>query len=252
MIGVRKKITGGFTALFLVLFFSGAISVAEMSRLRKNTRQVIESGTHNTQLAKRMLNALQMENNSVLKMVVTDGAAPEQDFYKGVYDFNVALLDATNTVGDRADLDAIYKANERYNDIIAKRSADSTALNDKDWFMNSYLEAYYALDVSIKDYMTSPQSSIAIRMSSLESNIYKTITPSIMTLIVAILIVVMFFFFLDIYYIKPLLKINRSLGLYLKSKVPYEVKIENQSELSDLSDNIVKLIEQRKENAEQK
>ena len=104
------------------------------------------------------------------------------------------------------------------------------------------MEAYYALDSAIKSYITSPKSSVALRMSRLESNIYKTITPSVLTLLVAVLILLLFYFFIDTYYTKPVRKISRSLDNFLKNRVPYQVKIEEKSELSSLNDNIIEII----------
>ncbi|MDY3979679.1 MAG: hypothetical protein SOZ00_06630 [Tidjanibacter sp.] len=244
--GIRKKISIGFISVGMVLLLSGAISVGEMSRLRSGAEQIVEASTRNAELSKRMLNALQLQNSAVLEMVFTSRAVDDR-YYTGIYDFNVALLDATETIGDRAELDDIYNANERYHNIIDNHSAETADSESSKWFLDSYVEAYYALDLAVKNYMTSPHSSLSMRLKSLETNVYKTITPSIMTMIVSILIVLMFYFFVDIYYVKPILKINRSLGLHLHQRVPYEVKIEEQNEISELNDNIHQLIDDRRQ-----
>ena len=57
MKSIRRKISVGFIALIVVLFFSGVIAYAEMSRLRRDTEVVIEQGAQATEFAKSMLNA---------------------------------------------------------------------------------------------------------------------------------------------------------------------------------------------------
>ena len=83
-------------------------------------------------------------------------------------------------------------------------------------------------------------------MSKLENNIYKTITPSMLTLLVAVLILLLFYFFIDTYYTKPVRRISTSLDNFVQNKVPYQVKIEEKSELSSLNDNIIEIINHNK------
>ena len=105
------------------------------------------------------------------------------------------------------------------------------------------MKAYYDLDTAIKDYMTAPQNSIAVRTVLLEENVYRTITPSILTLLVAFLIVLMFYYFLDLYFLRPVLKINKEVRSHLDFGTKFNVKIEGSGEISNLRDNIQQLIE---------
>ena len=57
-----------------------------------------------------------------------------------------------------------------------------------------------------------------------------------------VLILFLFYFFIDTYYTKPVSQISRSLDGYLKNKVPYQVKIDEKSELSSLNENVSELI----------
>jgi hypothetical protein len=94
--------------------------------------------------------------------------------------------------------------------------------------------------------MASPQSSIAQRTAMVEDNAYRTITPSILTLLVAVLVVLMFHFFIDFFYIKPILRINKSLDQYLATRVPFNPNVEGNNEITTLKDSIEKLIELNK------
>ena len=137
----------------------------------------------------------------------------------------------------------IYDANEKYHAIVQKHAATiTTEAADREWYMSSYVDAYYALDTAIKSYMSSPKSSLAVRMSKIEHNIYKTITPSILTLIIAIVIVCMFYFFIDTYYTRPVQRISKALGYHLQSKLPYKVKVDDKGEIAELNENIISLI----------
>lgn len=246
MRSIRKRISIGFISLALILFFAGGISVNELNSLRDTTKTIIEASTRSAEIAKRMLNALQLQNSAILRMIILGNSTPNDDYHEGIIDFNIALGDATQTIGDRSDLEEIYSANENYRNIVAEHSEIVSTTENKDWFLNSYLAVYYALNTAIKNYMTSPQSSLATRTELLEDSVYRTITPSILTLVIAMLIVLMFYFFVDSYYVKPLLSINTQLGLYLKSKIPFNVKIKENNELQVLKESVEQLIDRTK------
>ena len=237
---IRRKILIGFLALSVVLFCAVIINVFEITRLQKSTEEVIAEGAETTEYATRMLNALQKQNRAVLNMLILGESASSAEYYEGVYELNAVILEAMESKPS-ASLTAINDANTNYHDIVELHSLNSSN-DDKAWFTESYVEAYYSLDRAIKSYMTSPKSSVAVRMTKLENSIYKTMTPSILTLLVAVLILMLFYFFIDIYYTKPVSRISRSLDNYLKAKVPYQVKLEEKSELSSLNDNIIEII----------
>lgn len=238
---IRRKISVGFLALSLVLFCAIAINIFEIARLSNNTEEIIAEGAENTEYATRMLNALQKQNKAVLDMVLAD-TTTSNEYYEGVHELNSAIMEAMESTPSNAALATIYDANITYHNIVEQHTLSQNEEVERNWFIDSYMEAYYALDSAIKSYITSPKSSVALRMSRLESNIYKTITPSVLTLLVAVLILLLFYFFIDTYYTKPVKKISRSLDNFLKNRVPYQVKIEEKSELSSLNDNIIEII----------
>ena len=237
---IRRKISAGFLALSLVLFCAVIINIFEITRLQSDTEEVVAEGAETTEYATRMLNALQKQNRAVLNMLIL-GESTSTEYNEGVYELNAVILEAKESSISSAALAAINEANQSYHAIVELHSLNSSN-DDKAWFTESYVEAYYSLDRAIKSYMTSPKSSVAVRMTKLENSIYKTMTPSILTLLVAVLILMLFYFFIDIYYTKPVSRISRSLDNYLKNKVPYQVKFEEKSELSSLNDNIIEII----------
>ena len=239
---IRKRISIGFLALTVVLFCAVVINVLELNRMRTDTEEIIAEGVQSSEYATRLLGALQMQNRAVLNMVITNSSHLADGYHDGILEFNSALLEAMEKNPKSNYLQAIYDTNITYHSIVEQHSPDNTEVADMEWFMESYLKAYDAVDSAIKSYMTSPKTSVAVRMASLEQNTYKTVTPSVLTLLVAVIIIALFYFFIDIYYTKPVRRISNSLEGYVKNKVPYTLKIEDKSELSSLNDNIKELI----------
>ena len=100
---IRKRISWGFIALSCVLVGSGIINIAEMGRLRKATENIIDAGMQSTEYATDMLNALQKQNSAVLGMVILNNATPSENYHNGVYEFNAALMKATDAFIERFD-----------------------------------------------------------------------------------------------------------------------------------------------------
>lgn len=257
--GLRKRISIGFMSLVALLFFAVAISVAELDRVRDDAREIVEAGDLGSNLAAMMMSGLQKQNSAILRMVATENIQPDKEYSEGKEEFETAYAEAMEVMIHGTDLDAITAAEEQYLLVVESYLSpapgaianDSTGMiepirPDAKKFLEEYLPAYYAIDEAVKRYMASPQSSIAHRTAMVEDNAYRTITPSIITLLVAILVVLMFHFFIDIYHIKPVLRINKSLEQYIASRVPFNPQVEGNNELSALKSNIEKLIELQK------
>ena len=246
MKSIRRKISVGFIALLVVLVCAVVINVFELTRMRNNAEHIIAESTQSTEYASRMLDALQKQNSAVLNMVTFNSETPSDGFSDGIIEFNAVLLETMDKAPKSTALKNISEANAHYHNIIDQHSPTNSEAADKEWFMDSYIDAYYKLDSAIKSYLTSPKNSVAVRVSNLESNVYKTITPSVLTLLVAVLILLLFYFFNDTYYTKPVKRISRSLNAYVKNKVPYQVKLDENNELSQLNDDIKELIDNLK------
>ena len=234
-------------ATSIVLVCAIAINIFELKRLSSRADRVIDEGVQHTEYATQMLNALQAQNRAVLNMIILGNDSPSNEFNAGAVEFSAALTKAMEQSPANSSLKKISGANDKYHKIVEMHSSESSVDDNREWFMNTYVESYYALDGAIKSYMVAPpKTSVAEHVSTLEDSIYKTITPSVLTLFVAILILLLFYYFIDTYYTKPVRNISRALDGYIKNKATYQIKIEEKSELSQLNDNIAELISRSK------
>lgn len=244
---IRRKISVGFIATFLVLLCAIGINIFELNRLSSRADNILIDNARHTEYATQMLNALQKQNRAVLNMIILGDINYAEQLNIGALEFGAAIAKATEQSPSNQTLTKIVDAHEQYHTTVTMHATESTIEDNHMWFMNTYIERYYALDKAIKNYMVSPQkSSVAEHVSTLENSIYKTITPSVLTLLVAMIILLVFYYMIDTYYTKPVQTISRSLDNYAKNKVPYQVKIEEKSELSLLNTNISELINHNK------
>ncbi len=240
---IRRKISTGFVALSFVLFCAVALNIFELRRMSREAEESIQQSNQSMEYATRMLDALQEQNRAILNMVIRSDSIPPADYNIGIVQLGSVILEAKEEeYPNNAALDKIENSLRKYNDTIEQHATYSSEDDDRAWFMDTYVEDYYALDSAIKAYITSPKGSVSERISELEDNVYKTFTPSVLTLLVAVIILLMFFFFIDTYYTKPVRRISKALDNTLKNNVPYQVKIDEQNEISQLNDNITEMV----------
>ena len=116
------------------------------------------------------------------------------------------------------------------------------SVTGKIWYETKYQVVYTRLLEQIKHFMTLTHSSLAPRAAQLNKNAYRSVTPIFISLIVMIAIVLMFFYFVNVYCVRPIVRINKALGDYLTFKLPFRVKVELLDELKELDDNIEMLV----------
>jgi signal transduction histidine kinase len=86
--------------------------------------------------------------------------------------------------------------------------------------------------------MTGSQSTLGPEVSRLSHTARRAVTPVFISLLVMFIVVLMLYFFLKRLYIKPMTRINRSLGDYITYRVPFDDSIECRDEIKELRDRI--------------
>lgn len=244
---MRRKISIGFISLALLLLFSGVISVYELRRLSNQAMELIELNSRNASLAQNMLKGLQKQNSVVLSVIFNDDLSNWDEYNLGRKMFDEAFSEVSRADVEKSDIALVETAKQNYRTVISDYMDGNSGNLNKEQFLETYLNAYYKLEQTLKSYIVSPESLLPTRTTSLEADIYKTITPSILTLAIAIIIVLMFYFFVDSYYVRPLTKIHKALKNNLSHNTPFAPNFEsNNDELNGLREMISELTEKKK------
>jgi hypothetical protein len=106
------------------------------------------------------------------------------------------------------------------------------------WYVDEYKTEHRNLSKQISKYMTGSQSTLGPEVSRLSHTARRAVTPVFISLLVMFIVVLMLYFFLKRLYIKPMTRINRSLGDYITYRVPFDDSIECRDEIKELRDRI--------------
>ncbi|MBQ1221453.1 MAG: hypothetical protein IIX78_02775 [Alistipes sp.] len=271
MTGMRKRVTIGFLSIVCLLFFSGMVSFVELSRLGRDTGDILKASRRNIELAKEMLDAAHNQNVALIHLTVLGDRSYEEVCRREMAHLEDVMLVAQNEALDKSFLDSLafattemkilvdgylarVDAAEAIAAVVAADTtlvaADSLAVKGevaevgKDWYTNEYEAVYHRLTAAVKAYMTSTQSSLTPRTEQMKKNAYRAVTPVLISLVVMIAILLMFYYFMTIYCVNPIVKINKSLGDFLSFRLPFNVKAECKDEVLELKERIDSLTTQ--------
>lgn len=241
--GIKRKIILGFVSIGSLLFLSGIISTMELVRFNRSTYELLDLNRTNIELSKEMLDAVQEQNTAVL-VNITDTTRTHHDEMLAVSrsQFNNALDRVSQSFSDYPKLQSLKDASANYNNTI-DNIADSVTV---EWFSKVYKTSYYNLTNSIKEFMVGTQQQIIEYTSALERNAYRATMVGIIALAAGLLLVVLFYYMINKFFISPTLTIQRSLSLYLKTNITFDVPISSKDEITTLRDDILRLIQNTK------
>ena len=240
--GLRKKILAGFIGIAIILLFTGIASLVELEKLSKSTQALIDSSSKNMQATQIILDAVNDQNVALLHMIMLSSSAAQDSLFNlSKKHFDAALAEAAKVVTDPAELAPVLTASISY-EIAVKGYRNRSREENVAWFIDIYKGSYSTFTETMKVYMSESQSAVSLKTLQLEKSAYRASTPNIITIAVLGVIIGMFLFFVDRYFIKPILHINRGLNAYLTNKIPFSVKVESDDEIQSLRDGVERLI----------
>lgn len=258
MKGVGKRVTIGFLSIVVLLLISGVISLFELSNLSYDTETILQAGSEDMEVAKRLLRASHDHSRAVLDIAVFNDSTKIEKRDNAIAQIaeqlhSVKSKSHSSLLGCIDTLTLYAEAMERATTSttpIEKQSTTSDSLQiaqvqplgGREWYSSVYEPKYNDFIEQTKRYMRLSHGQLAPRAEQLSRNAHRAIAPVLISLLVMIAMVLMLYYFVYIYGVKPIVKINRSLSDYLSFKLPYTVKEQLVDELKELSDNIDSLI----------
>ncbi len=242
--GIRTKVTIGFVSLALLVMGAGAVSFFELTRIGKRTQQILDASNLNMTISRELLDGAEMQHMSLLHNYSTGTAAGYDSLYLAGRRMFADGLEKGQEAGITV-INVIGGAFDDYEMVAGAYFADSLHY-DSNWLEADYWRAYMNLTSAIKEYMTGSEFNLGSQAERIEHNAYRAITPSLVTLGVILLLLFVLLFFIDIYYIKPVVKMNKSLDGFIKYHTPFNVSFEGKDEAFELKENIEELVDKVK------
>ena len=257
---IKRRVQLAFTSIILLLMFSGALSLFELERVSQDTESILHQSKVSTDLAREIVTVLNEQNDAMIEMAVVGGEIADiTPYYACCVESIERLTDATERAHERMTeigspeiTDSLMLYTARINDLansyingdvhIAISSDTLACRTPHSWYVECYKPEYVNLSKQITKFMTGSESTLGPDVSSLSLTARRAVTPVFLSLVVMIVVALMFYYFLNHYLIKPIMRINRSLGEYLRYRSPFDKDIACRDEIESLRDRIMILI----------
>lgn len=257
---IKRRVQLAFTSIILLLVLSGALSLFELERVSQDTEKILHQSKVSTDLAHEIVTVLNEQNDAMIEMAVIGGEIADiTPYYNGCVETIERLADATERAHERMTeigspeiTDSLMLYTARINDLansyingdvhLAISSDTLVRRTPHSWYVECYKPEYVNLSKQITKFMTGSESTLGPDVNSLSLTARRAVTPVFLSLVVMIVVALMFYYFLNHYLIKPIMRINRSLGEYLRYRSPFDKDIACRDEIESLRDRIMILI----------
>ena len=259
MTGIRKRVTIGFLSIVVLLFFSGLVSLFELNNMSEDIESILNSSRQSIELSESMLDAIRANDRAVVNYAVLRDSTYADSCRLSFEAFSAKIEQARReTSASAAPLfDSLETFAGELNGVVERLRASRTIENllmldsmsggalsfdGRRWYYQNYLPVYNSTSNSVMRVMSLAQSTLSPRAERLSHNAYRSVTPVFISLLAMIAILLMFYYFIVIYTVNPIIAMNRSLGDWLRYKLPFNVKTECQDEMRELKEKIENLV----------
>lgn len=244
--GIRKRVRRAFFALATILAFAGLTSYFELANLSNSSRKVVATGAESVRVSTEILD-LSVLNNKIFYDYSQN--RDKRDLIilgnKTLYSLDSISISAMRNLDTETHFNKIIDDIDQYKKGVNRfYSAEYNSVDN--WYYIFQSEVYLPFVKSIKQYMVYSQKFVVEETTKIDDGIYRSIMLGVVAMLFTIAILAIFFVLLDIYYLKPVVKLTKSLDEYIVSKVPFTVKVDGRDEVYKLKELILDLISANK------
>ncbi len=246
--GIRNKVLLGFVVIGLMLFTSGVIAFFEFGRMSERLSVLLSNNMSNLSTSTAIFNLVDKENTILLEKLRDDNLSHIPSFSSEKVLSQIKLLQQNYTNDkERALADSINYSYVAYIQVINELESvwfDSYQ-SKNEWYFSKLQLTYEKLRGYIQKYYIISQSSVGGNFDNLNESFYRSIMPGIIAIAVGIVLVILFNYFINLFILKPIIRINKALKNYRDIDKEYNVTFDyGGDQLQELNDNIKDIVDE--------
>lgn len=250
------KLTAAILSIVAVLGISCLVGVLEFRRMSNYVNSRISENVDGINLASHLNVALDEYNNCMLRavgglvsgqtdstgrisLIASESVSFDPTPYKQEMDALIVLIQ-TKDLPNFSTVKASYK-------LYMEESLNFDSANfivARDWYYNTLQPLYGAVGVNIDAMNKAIQTELQQNSVSFDEGFRRSVMPTLVSLVIAIVMCLLLLFFILSYYVKPLDKMLRGLDAYSASHHPYKNAFDGDDELQRLNTGITELVDE--------
>lgn len=241
------KLNLSFAAIAVVLLISSVITILEYRRMSSYMSSLISNDVHCINIV-RSLGDVSSEYNHDILAVIGDGPADKAP------DFDAASFkNGCDSLREFISYKTVLELTDSVECSFAtylqtSRDLDSVVVSDfintREWYFETLQPRYDKFHNDLDELRSSLYANLHRHTMDFDSGFYRSIIPSSVSVLVALLLVIMLHYFLNSYYTRPLLAIHKALHSYRSYNKKYSCDFEGDDELQEINEGIRELCDE--------
>lgn len=251
-LGIRQKVYLGSTVIGFILLISCVISFVEFERLSKYVASILSDNMACVNTSRNLMNISEEYNTFILEQIGSDdtiGDMPELGENENFVSSFKNLKNHFTIEDEKVMADSVLYAFVAYMHVVNEASDIWVGgySQRREWYFDRLQGVYDKLRDYIQELTLISQNALAENYYSLNDRFYRSITPIIVASFLGIILVILFNYFLNIFFIKPVIKINKGLKSYREYNKVYDVRFDyGGDQMEELNENIKEVIEENR------
>ena len=233
----------------LVMVVACAITMVMYSRMSNYVSSLIAGDIECINIARSLSNDCNEYHLKVLNVVGDDDISAEIPVAGHAATFRPRLEELKASVKSERIVplaDSVLSAWDSY--MIKTRQLSNVLLSDfidtRDWFFGSLQPEYERLSQCLDDMSDDIFAGLRRSSATFDRGYYRSVVPGFVAIAVGILLLFWLLFFINVYYVKPLYKMLRSLNEFNDSHRHYTCEFEGDDQLAELNAAIADLTQE--------
>ncbi|HPN34319.1 MAG TPA: MCP four helix bundle domain-containing protein [bacterium] len=241
---LRAKIISGFIILALMLSIAGVWSIFELKSMGKTVLGFLDENYKSIDATKTMIEALEREDSAILLLLLGDRqeginilASADSLFKSG---FETARNNVT-IAGEQTLIDSIKIQYQAYTHLWEKHMRDNRREENLNRYFQNFHTPFLDLKTTLRALMTLNHQFMFRTASDLNDKANRAIMPGVVAVLAALIFTALFSHFVHVYFVNPIIKMNKSIKNVLDHKAAFTVEIETNDEIGELASSLKKL-----------
>ncbi len=242
-----KVVVASFILVFMLLL-SGMVAFFEFGRMSRQVSEFIADNVTSVEISRSLLNLCDRYNSSLFQSLSEDrlDAVPEI-LPADVFEQDITLLRKTvRSKDERNIVDTVRYAYAAYMQVAL--DVEHIWLQPKDirtdWYFNNLQVSYDKLRFYLQKLSSHSQGALTGNYDSLKDSYYRSIMPGVVAIAASIILVILFCFFLNIYVLKPILKMHGGIRDYRDFHKKYNVTFDyGGDQLQQMNEDLKEILD---------
>lgn len=250
-LGIRSKILLASAVIVMMLVLSAVMAFFEFGRMSRYLSNLISSSIMTVDLTRNLMNTCDRYHSDLFRQIGEDGLLAQPEMIPTEeFESNIErLYSVMSSKEERQMTDSVRYAYSAYMQV--SHEIESIWLSPQevrtDWYFNRLQIVYEKFRNYLQRLSDSSQTILTDNYDSLQDSYYRSIMPGVVANAASIILIILFVYLLNLYIIKPIVRMSRGVRDYREFGKSYNVTFDyGGDQLQSLNEEIREIVDENK------